>query len=174
VPEGYDRRPEETLDALLHRETRDETWNACQKPYLIDGWMHNALRMYWATACSLNDRPSFDGRDPATYGNLASAFAAPSYRDLPIYGWVSTSPTAPSGSTERTCLYRSGCCEAGHPLVRPSGRPSDPYHTASDLGRLPTCHRARLERPVAPFWPRSARRGLRVSLAYLTGPVGLP
>ena len=44
-----DVRPElETLDALVHGETADETWNACQKQYLIDGWMHNNLRMYWA------------------------------------------------------------------------------------------------------------------------------
>ena len=42
-----DVRPElETLDALVHGETADETWNACQKQYLIDGWMHNNLRMY--------------------------------------------------------------------------------------------------------------------------------
>ena len=73
---------------MVHGETRDETWNACQKQYLIDGWMHNNLRMYWAkriiamtpdprtgwaTACYLNDRLSLDGRDPSTYGNLAWA-----------------------------------------------------------------------------------------------------
>ncbi len=103
-----DPRPNvETLSALLHGETRDETWNACQKQYVLDGWMHNNLRMYWAkkiieytpdpktawaTACYLNDRLSLDGRDPSTYGNLAWAFgdASPGYRDLPIYGLVST------------------------------------------------------------------------------------
>ena len=83
-------RPElETLDALVHGETADETWDACQKQYLIDGWMHNNLRMYWAkriiamtpdpetawvTACYLNDRLSLDGRDPSTYGNIAAMF----------------------------------------------------------------------------------------------------
>jgi deoxyribodipyrimidine photo-lyase len=42
-----DLRPQvESLDALVHGETADETWNACQKQYLIDGWMHNNLRMY--------------------------------------------------------------------------------------------------------------------------------
>lgn len=105
-----DPRPElETLDALIHGTTRDETWNACQKQYLIDGWMHNNLRMYWAkriiamtpdpqtgsaTACYLNDRLSLDGRDPSTYENLAWAWAwadaAPGYRDVPIYGLVQT------------------------------------------------------------------------------------
>jgi deoxyribodipyrimidine photo-lyase len=42
-----DERPElETLAALTLGETADETWNACQKQYLLDGWMHNNLRMY--------------------------------------------------------------------------------------------------------------------------------
>lgn len=43
-----DPRPKlESLEALLRGETHDETWNACQKQFLIDGWMHNNLRMYW-------------------------------------------------------------------------------------------------------------------------------
>jgi len=113
VPESYARVPNwarktldahasdprpgvEALHALTHGETADETWNACQRQYVIDGWMHNNLRMYWAkrliamtpdprtgwaTACYLNDRLSLDGRDPSTYGNLAWAFgdAAPGY-----------------------------------------------------------------------------------------------
>lgn len=122
VPEAYDRvpawarrelaehaadeRPElETLEAMTLGETADETWNACQKQYLLDGWMHNNLRMFWskriiamtptpeaawATACYLNDRLSLDGRDPSTYGNIAWAFgdAAPGYGRRPIYGLV--------------------------------------------------------------------------------------
>lgn len=111
---GADPRPEqETLDALLHGETRDETWNACQRQFLIDGWMHNNLRMYWGkriiamtpdpetawvTACYLNDRLSLDGRDPSTYGNIAASFGGGSPgRDGPaIYGRV---PTRSDGST---------------------------------------------------------------------------
>ena len=122
VPEQYDRVPNwarrelaehagdarpdlETLSDLVHGTTADETYNACQKQYLIDGWMHNNLRMYWAkrliamtpspeagwaTACYLNDRLSLDGRDPATYGNLAWAFgdSAPGYGRREIYGLV--------------------------------------------------------------------------------------
>lgn len=109
-----DPRPElETLDALLLGETRDETWNACQRQFLIDGWMHNNLRMYWgkriiamtpdpetawATACYLNDRLSLDGRDPSTYGNIAASFGGGSPgRDGPaVYGKV---PTRSDGST---------------------------------------------------------------------------
>ena len=141
-----DPRPNvETLDALLHGETRDETWNACQKQYVLDGWMHNNLRMYWAkkiieytpdprtawaTACYLNDRLSLDGRDPSTYGNLAWAFgdASPGYRNLPIYGLVST-------KSDKSIRGRSNGPEwlvaaAARPVPRmsvPAAVPVDPY-----------------------------------------------
>ncbi|MEX7265615.1 hypothetical protein AB2D17_32555, partial [Pseudomonas aeruginosa] len=92
-----------TLADLLNGTTRDETWNACQRQFLVDGWMHNNLRMYWAkriialtpdpetawaTACYLNDRLSLDGRDPSTYGNIAASFGAgsPGRDGPPIYG----------------------------------------------------------------------------------------
>jgi deoxyribodipyrimidine photolyase len=142
-----DPRPElETLDALIHGETRDETWNACQKQFLLDGWMHNNLRMYWgkrllamtpspeaawATACYLNDRLSLDGRDPSTYGNIAAMFAgSPSDRERPIYGHV---PTRGDGSTRRT---DGGDAWIGAAAARPVPRvsvpaevPVDPYLT---------------------------------------------
>jgi deoxyribodipyrimidine photolyase len=103
-----DPRPRlEPLAAMLRGKTRDETWNASQRQFLADGWMHNNLRMYWAkqiiamtpdpitawtTACYLNDRLSLDGRDPSTYGNIAASFGggAPATRDVPIYGCVQT------------------------------------------------------------------------------------
>ena len=123
IPECYDRvaawarttlaehasdpRPDvESLAALVRGETRDETWNACQRQFVRFGWMHNNLRMYWAkrliamtpdpetawaTACYLNDRLSLDGRDPATYGNIAAMFGgAPGDREHPVYGRVAT------------------------------------------------------------------------------------
>ncbi len=94
-----------SLDQLLHGETSDETWNAAQKQYLYEGYMHNNLRMYWgkqligwhrtpedawSAACYLNDRLSLDGRDPATYGNLQWCFgrSKKAYRETPVYGWV--------------------------------------------------------------------------------------
>jgi len=101
-----DPRPETyTLRELLNGQTDDETWNAAQKAYLYDGWMHNNLRMYWGkqflkwlptsksayrAACDLNDRLSLDGRDPSTYGNIQYMFGGgkPGYRELPVYGWV--------------------------------------------------------------------------------------
>ena len=99
--------PRETLyelDALIHGETDDAIWNVAQRQFLVDGWMHNNLRMYWGkrligwtrtpeiaweTACYLNDRFSLDGRDPATYGNLQWCFGASRPgRDAPVYGTV--------------------------------------------------------------------------------------
>ena len=91
---------------MLLGQTRDETWNACQRQFLCDGWMHNNLRMCWgkriiamtpdpetawATACYLNDRLSLDGRDPSTYGNIAAMFGgAPADRERPVHGRVVT------------------------------------------------------------------------------------
>lgn len=102
-----DPRPDlESLSAMARGETRDESWNACQRQFLRFGWMHNNLRMYWAkriiamtpdpetawaTACYLNDRLSLDGRDPATYGNIAAMFGgSPGDRERPVYGRVAT------------------------------------------------------------------------------------
>ena len=162
-PEGYDRlsgwsldtlaahagdpRPEiETLDAMLHGETRDETWNACQKQFLLDGWMHNNLRMYWgkriialtpspeaawATACYLNDRLSLDGRDPSTYGNMAQMFGggAPG-REASVYGRV---PTRSDGSTRRRpngpAWLKTAAARAALRLDVPDSPPVDPYLT---------------------------------------------
>lgn len=94
-----------TLSEIIHGETSDETWNAAQKQYLLDGWMPNNLRMYWGkrlvgwretpeeawrTACYLNDRFSLDGRDASTYGNIGWCFGKlnrPS-GEQPIYGKV--------------------------------------------------------------------------------------
>ena len=92
------------LATLVHGETDDTTWNAAQRAFLADGWMHNNLRMYWGkkliewtdsperawrTACWLNDRFSLDGRDPATYGNLRWCFGASRpASEAPVYGRV--------------------------------------------------------------------------------------
>ncbi len=142
-----DPRPDaEPLERMLRGETRDETWNACQRQFLTDGWMHNNLRMYWgkyliamtpspeaawATACYLNDRLSLDGRDPSTYGNIAAMFAgSPSDRERPVYGRVATRG---DGSTRN----RAGgdgwlATTASRPVPQvsiPAEVPVDPYLT---------------------------------------------
>ena len=161
VPERYDRvpawarrelaehaadpRPEvESLPALMLGETADETWNACQKQYLVDGWMHNNLRMYWAkrliamtpspeagwaTACYLNDRLSLDGRDPSTYGNLAWAFgdAQPGYRRSDIYGIVPSRNDKTLRKVNSDAWFAAGAARPAPDLAVPDEPPVDPY-----------------------------------------------
>lgn len=140
-----DPRPEaETLTAMLRGETRDETWNACQRQFLIDGWMHNNLRMYWgkriiamtpdpetawATACYLNDRLSLDGRDPATYGNIAAMFGgSPADRDGRIYGRVATRGDGSTRHREGGAQWLATAASRPVPVVSvPDAVPTDPY-----------------------------------------------
>ena len=86
-------------------QTGDELWNASQRAYLRDGWMHNALRMLWGKAVlqwtpnaqealrvleHLNNKYSLDGRDPNSYAGIHwifGKFDRPFYR-RPIYGTV--------------------------------------------------------------------------------------
>ena len=101
-----DPRPVLYDDATLElARTGDELWNACQRAYLVDGWMHNTLRMLWGKAVlqwtpnaaeclrileHLNNKYSLDGRDPCTYGGIFWTFGKydrPFYR-RPIYGTV--------------------------------------------------------------------------------------
>ena len=101
-----DPRPELYSDAdLEHARTGDELWNAAQRSYLRDGWMHNYMRMLWGKAVlqwtpsageclrvleHLNNKYSLDGRDPNSYGGIMWTFGKfdrPFYR-RPIYGTV--------------------------------------------------------------------------------------
>ena len=102
---GDERPTLYSLSDLIHGRTSDETWNAAQRQWLVTGYMHNNLRMYWGkqiikwtrdpetawkTACYINDRLAYDGRDPATYGNMKWVFgmSKPAWKEQPIYGWV--------------------------------------------------------------------------------------
>jgi len=106
-----ERKTTYSLTELIHGKTDDSVWNAAQKQWLLTGYMHNNLRMYWGkkliawtpdpetawdTACYINDRLSLDGRDPATYGNMQWCFgrAKPGYREIDIYGWVAPKSSA--------------------------------------------------------------------------------
>lgn len=108
------------MDSLIHGTTDDPIWNASQRQWLLTGWMHNNLRMYWATqlmrftlsarhawalGCYLNDRLSLDGRDPATYCSMQWAFGETSAtRERNIYG------TAPR-KYGRALILRAGVPE---------------------------------------------------------------
>lgn len=71
-------------------QTHDPLWNAAQKQMVIDGKMHNYLRMYWAKkilewtenpetafeiAVKLNDTFELDGKDPNGYAGISWAIA---------------------------------------------------------------------------------------------------
>jgi photolyase PhrII len=101
-----DPRPALYSEQEMERaQTGDELWNAAQCAYLVDGWMHNSLRMLWGKAVlqwtpnaqealrvleHFNNKYSLDGRDPNTYGGIHwifGKFDRPFYR-RPIYGTV--------------------------------------------------------------------------------------
>ena len=99
------RDPELSIEGVLHGRTGDAVFDAAARCWLATGWLHNNLRMYWAkqvirfietpkgawaACCYINDRLSYDGRDPATYVSMRWAFgeARPGYREVPIYGKI--------------------------------------------------------------------------------------
>lgn len=86
------------LEEMEQARTGEELWNACQRSYLRDGWMHNYVRMLWgksvlmwtrnAGEClsvleHLNNKYSLDGRDPNSYGGIMWTFGK---FDRPFYG----------------------------------------------------------------------------------------
>ena len=101
-----DPHPALYSDAELEEaRTGEPLWNAAQRAYVRDGWMHNTLRMLWGKAVlqwtpnaaealrileHLNNKYALDGRDPSSYLNLLWVFGKfdrPFYR-RPIYGTV--------------------------------------------------------------------------------------
>ncbi len=100
------------IEDVIHGRTGDPVFDASQRFWLKTGWLHNNLRMYWAkqvmrftpsaevawaTCCYMNDRMSYDGRDPATYVSMRWAFgeSRPGYREIPIYGRVMPKSSGP-------------------------------------------------------------------------------
>ena len=78
-----------TLDDLAAARTHDPYWNAAMEEVRLTGKMHNYMRMYWGkkiiewtpapqqayrTMLALNNRYFLDGRDPASYTNVAWCF----------------------------------------------------------------------------------------------------
>ncbi|CAN5654335.1 deoxyribodipyrimidine photo-lyase [soil metagenome] len=85
-----DRRPiVYSLRQLEAAQTHDRYWNAAQMQMTRSGFMHNYMRMYWGkkiiewsrsprkafeTALHLNNKYFIDGRDPASFANIAWLF----------------------------------------------------------------------------------------------------
>jgi deoxyribodipyrimidine photo-lyase len=85
--------------------THDPYWNAAQDEMVLTGRMQGYMRMYWgkqilawsaspeeayATAVSLNDRYSLDGRDPNGYAGVAWCFGKHDrpWTGRPVFGTV--------------------------------------------------------------------------------------
>ena len=98
-------------EQLARGETNDPLWNAAQKSLLMQGELHNNLRMTWgkailnwtktpqqalATIIDLNHRYALDGRDPASYGGILwclGQFDRPFEPERSIVGTVRPRPT---------------------------------------------------------------------------------
>ncbi len=81
-----DPRPEVyTLDEFEEAKTHDPLWNAGQRELLVEGRIHNYLRMLWGkkilewtrtprkaldVMIELNNKYALDGRDPNSYGGI--------------------------------------------------------------------------------------------------------
>ena len=107
-----DRRPVVyDWETLARGETSDPLWNAAQKSLLLQGELHNNVRMTWGKALlnwtatpeealqliiDLNHRYALDGRDPASYGGILwclGQFDRPFEPPQPILGTVRPRPT---------------------------------------------------------------------------------
>lgn len=98
-------------EQLARAQTDDDFWNAAQQSLLMQGELHNNVRMTWGKAIlgwtsdpetalrmmiDLNHRYALDGRDPASYGGLLwclGQFDRPFKPERPILGTVRPRPT---------------------------------------------------------------------------------
>ncbi|NBB91411.1 MAG: deoxyribodipyrimidine photolyase [Spirochaetes bacterium] len=86
---GDERPALYSTEQLEHAKTDDPYWNAAMREMLATGYMHNYMRMYWGKkilewseepaeafrrTLYLNNRYFIDGRDPASYANVAWIF----------------------------------------------------------------------------------------------------
>jgi deoxyribodipyrimidine photo-lyase len=102
----HDPRPAiYTTEQLEQAQTGDELWNAAQRAYLVDGWVHHAVRTLWGKAVvqwtpsiaecfrilvHLNNKYALDGCDANSYAGILWTFGKfdrPFYR-RPIFGAV--------------------------------------------------------------------------------------
>ena len=99
-------------EQLARGETSNQFWNAAQKSLLMQGELHNNVRMTWgkailnwkrtpqealATIIDLNHRYALDGRDPASYGGILwclGQFDRPFEPEQNIVGTVRPRPIA--------------------------------------------------------------------------------
>jgi photolyase PhrII len=112
-------------EQLARAQTNNEFWNAAQQSLLIQGELHNNVRMTWgkaildwkqsprealSTIIDLNHRYALDGRDPASYGGILwclGQFDRPFEPEQNIIGTVRPRPTSNHASRLDTEAYRA-------------------------------------------------------------------
>ncbi len=95
-----------SLQQLASASTHDQIWNAAQRQLLVEGRIHNYLRMLWgkkilewsagprealAAMIELNNRYALDGRDPNSYSGIfwvLGRYDRPWAPNRPIFGCV--------------------------------------------------------------------------------------
>jgi deoxyribodipyrimidine photo-lyase len=124
-----DARPVIYDDSQLEAaKTGDDLWNAAQRSYLREGYMHNYMRMLWGKAVllwtadylhafrilvHLNNKYALDGRDPNSYAGIQwifGKFDRPFYR-RPIFGTVRYMSLKAAGKKFDAARYVEGSRE---------------------------------------------------------------
>jgi deoxyribodipyrimidine photo-lyase len=118
-----DRERLYSLKELEAGETYDELWNAAQTQMVVQGWMHNVMRMYWAKkilewtpdagtavkwAIYLNDKYELDGRDPNGYAGIAWSMVGKfdrAWGERPVFGKIRYMSGASTGRKFDSRLY---------------------------------------------------------------------
>jgi deoxyribodipyrimidine photo-lyase len=152
-----DPRPERyTLAQLAAADTGDPIWNAAQRQLLLEGRIHNYLRMLWgkkilewspspkhalAWMIELNNKYAVDGRDPASYGGILwtlGLYDRPWGPERKIFGLVRymTSQATVRKLRMKKYLARFSEAAAAPRLVRSASRPSAPRSARRGVPRL--------------------------------------
>ncbi|MCB9895481.1 MAG: deoxyribodipyrimidine photolyase [Planctomycetes bacterium] len=116
---AHDRRPYVyTLEQFETAQTHDEVWNAAQRQLLVEGRIHNYLRMLWGKKIlhwtespqqalefmiHLNNKYALDGRDPNSYSGIMwclGQFDRAWGPERPVFGKIRYMT---SDSTRRKC-----------------------------------------------------------------------
>jgi deoxyribodipyrimidine photo-lyase len=95
-----------SLEEFAAAKTHDRVWNACQRQLLLEGRLHNYMRMLWGkkilewsatpqealrVMVELNNRYALDGRDPNSYSGIGwvlGRYDRPWGPERPIFGRV--------------------------------------------------------------------------------------
>ncbi|HET9622867.1 MAG TPA: hypothetical protein VFP84_15945 [Kofleriaceae bacterium] len=155
--------------------THDAVWNAAQRQLLVDGRIHNYLRMLWgkkilewsaspraalATLIELNNKYGVDGRDPNSYSGVfwtLGRFDRAWGPIRPIFGAIRymSSDSTVKKLHLRAYLARWGAPASTSPAPSPSGRGR--LRTAERSARRSRRSRPAVRRPTSPPRTRRAR-----------------